>query len=354
MSHIDIQNNRPLLLSADNFTPPSRTPWGGTKIISKYKSPDDVSREHSNYSCVGESWEVSVEPDFPSRTPDGTDLGAELIRRRGRSTPLLVKLLDAADELSVQIHPSDDYPGLAPDEAGKPESWYVLEAEPGAGLYIGLRDGVTLDAIRAALVSEGDLSTLMEFVPVTPGDFFLIEAGTPHAIGRGVTLIEPQYVTPGRKGVTYRYWDWNRRYDAAGRLDANGIPRALHVQNALAVTNEEARGPRFIESIRAHVNLEPGPARFQWLAGKTRAGALACSWFEVGVLQGSGVAPALSELSEGHSLTALVVVEGEVVLERMGAEPVRVGKGRSVVVPDPSWVTSMQLSNAHAVVIAEL
>src|SRR5687768_366355 len=136
MSYIHSPNNRrrPLLLRPDNFCPPSRTPWGGRKIAAGYKGlPEQV---------VGESWEISVEPDFPSVVEETGEPLAEPMS-------LLVKLLDTADVLSVQIHPSDDYPGLAPGESGKPESWYVVESAEGA-LHVGLREGVTEDEMRRA------------------------------------------------------------------------------------------------------------------------------------------------------------------------------------------------------------
>ena len=75
----------------------------------------------------------------------------------------------------------------------------------------------------AESTSSGDASALLRFVPVAPGDFFTIGPGTPHAIGPGLTLVEPQQVLPGRRGLTYRYWDWNRRYDAEGRPDPQGF-----------------------------------------------------------------------------------------------------------------------------------
>ncbi|MFW5920995.1 MAG: class I mannose-6-phosphate isomerase, partial [Polyangiales bacterium] len=238
---------RPLLLRADNFTPPTRTPWGGTRILSRYKADAPLDPDRAAYPVVGESWEISVEPDFPSRI-DGT---GELLSDVVGSTALLVKLLDAAEPLSVQIHPSDDYEALAQDESGKPESWYVLEAEPGAGLYLGLREGVDRERMREALESEADVSELLGFVPVATGDFFVIDAGTAHAIGPGITLVEPQRVLPGRRGLTYRYWDWNRHYDETGRPDDHGKPRTLHVREALDVTAWDApREDALLERIR--------------------------------------------------------------------------------------------------------
>ncbi|MGF1469938.1 MAG: type I phosphomannose isomerase catalytic subunit [Sandaracinaceae bacterium] len=252
----------PLLLSPDNFTPPSRTPWGGTRIVRRYKAGLGLTTT----GVVGESWELSVTPEFPSRLADGRPLAEVLAAdppamlgreaRRGRSaTALLVKLLDTAAPLSVQIHPPHGHPGLEPSEAGKPESWYVLDAAPGAGVHLGLRRGVTPQRLRAAIDAGEDLSALLFFVPVEPGDVFLIRAGTAHAIGPGITLVEPQHVAPGRRGVTYRFWDWNRRYDATGRPDRSGRPRELHVEAALAVTDWDA--PRE-DALLAEVRLRLG------------------------------------------------------------------------------------------------
>src|SRR5690606_38348546 len=105
--------------------------------------------------------------------------------------------------------------------------------------------------VRRALAGERSLRELLRFVPVEPGDFFVIDAGTPHAIGEGLTLVEPQHVVPGLRGVTYRYWDWDRRYDAQGRPSPEGEPRALHAEHALAVTRFGAvERDAFVDEIR--------------------------------------------------------------------------------------------------------
>lgn len=251
----------PLRLRPDNFTPATRTPWGGRRIRSFYKA--ELALPEGD-PIVGESWEISVEPSFPSRI-EGSDetlshhlaaapgawLGDAVAALYGGQTPLLVKLLDAASHLSVQVHPSDDDPALAPDESGKPEAWIVLDADAGAGLYLGFREGVGKDHVARCLAEGGAMDALMNFVPVAPGDAFLIAAGTAHAIGAGCTLLEPQFVTPGRRGLTYRFWDWNRRYDAAGRLDPSGAPRELHVERSLAVTDFTRQGQALVAACRA-------------------------------------------------------------------------------------------------------
>ncbi|MBW2460920.1 MAG: class I mannose-6-phosphate isomerase [Deltaproteobacteria bacterium] len=332
----------PLLLAADNFTPPKRTPWGGTRILDDYKAHAPVADDR-RYDKVGESWEVSVEPDFPSRVADGGPalgdvLAADPLFAIGReagkgrtATALLVKLLDTAEPLSVQIHPADDYPGLQEGEAGKPESWYVLEAAPRAGLYLGLAPGTTRASMERAIREGDDVSKLLGFVPVSAGDFFLIEAGTAHAIGPGLTLIEPQHVAPGRRGVTYRYWDWNRRYDAAGRpaTGDGGAPRPLHVEKALAVTDWDApRGEAFLKTMRRQAGVPDrgAPLSVDPLAGPD--GPLRSAHLEVERIAGSGEI----ELNTRNALRSLTVIEGQITLRGEGFE-VAVSRGRSAVLP---------------------
>ena len=351
---------RPTLLRGDNFTPPTRTPWGGTRLLALKR---DVPLAHRP-RCVGESWEISVEPDFPSLTDDGQSLQALLatdpeawlgVEADRGSTALLVKLLDAADDLSVQIHPQDDHAGLAPGEGGKPESWYVLDREPGAGLYLGLRDGVTREALAAALTGGSDVSALLGFVPVEPGDFFVIHAGTPHAIGRGVTLVEPQRVLPGRRGVTYRYWDWNRLYDAEGRRAEHGTPRALHTQQALDVTDWNApREDALFARIRTQLPPSNGTAELVPLATPT-VPAAGSPDLRVGVLRGSGTLPwdprPLEEGANVRRLMGLTVVAGTVRIRTMDGE-VHVGRGRSAVLPATLSDGELVLEDAHATLAA--
>ncbi len=254
---------RPVLLRPDNFTPPTRTPWGGHKITQHFKR-GLLPHVAGPRPVVGESWEVSVEPSFPSRLADGDRsladaiaddpaawLGAASAQRYRGQMPLLVKLIDAAQNLSVQVHPADDDPKLARGQSGKPEAWYVLDCEPGAGIFLGFADGVSRREVEHYLKTEGPLDELLNFVPVTVGDTFVIEAGVVHAIGQGVTLLEAQHVLPGCEGVTYRYWDWNRRYDEQGRLCPTGTPRPLHVAESLDTTCWGLEcGQRAIEACR--------------------------------------------------------------------------------------------------------
>lgn len=224
----------PLVLAWDNWTPPARTPWGG-RAIADLKAGLAIDPARLAWPAVGESWELSVDPAFPSRVASSgalladviaadptTWLGAAAALAGETSTSLLVKLIDAAAPLSVQVHPRDDDPSLAPGESGKPECWVVLAAAPEAGIWLGFEPGVARAHVIRALDRGASLTPLLHFVRVRPGDAFTIPPGTVHAIGAGVTLLEAQLVRPGRTGVTYRFWDWDRG-------------RPLHRERALAV-----------------------------------------------------------------------------------------------------------------------
>ena len=340
---------RPLLLRADNFTPATRTPWGGRRIVEFYKRG---LLEHPPDSVVGESWEVSVEPSFPSvvaesgrslrdviaRDPVGW-LGAGAIAKYGPMSPILVKLLDAADNLSVQVHPAPDDPALGPDESGKPESWYILEAEPGAGLYLGFRDGVGRTDVEECLRSRGALDELMNFVEVHPGEMYVLDAGTVHAIGAGVTLVEPQLVTPGRRGLTYRFWDWNRLYDATGKRASNGSPRELHIRRSLAVTSwDKPRGKAFVEQCRST------PIDLVSVAGCTRSQLLAWEFFTVERLTGVGE----QDLGDIDAMLAVTCVGGTATLSSDRGDAV-IAMGQSAVVP-ASVEASIELDSATVLV----
>jgi mannose-6-phosphate isomerase len=208
--------------------------WGGRRLADLLAKPLPAGRP------IGESWELADHPHGRSRVADGPRAGRtlrDLLREDAAAVlgeaaaasgpagpfPLMVKFIDAADRLSVQVHPSGDAAsGGAGREAGKTECWVVLHADPGAWVVEGLAPGTSLAALEAA-VGEGGLEGLLHVRPVAAGDFVWVPAGLLHAVGPGVVLAEVQQTSD----VTYRVHDWDR----AG-LD--GMPRPLHVQEALA------------------------------------------------------------------------------------------------------------------------
>lgn len=204
--------------------------WGGRKLAEVYgrRSSDPV---------LAESWELSVHRDGPSRIAGGDFDGRllsevlaehpEFLGARAE-LPILVKLIDSADNLSVQVHPDDAYARAHEGDNGKTEMWYILDAEPGCGIYCGLKRALTREEL-AARVADQTIEEALNFIPVQKGDCYLIEAGTLHAIGRGLTLCEIQE----NSNVTYRVYDY-------GRVGKDGKPRELHVQKALEVASLSA------------------------------------------------------------------------------------------------------------------
>jgi mannose-6-phosphate isomerase len=329
-------------------------------LLDQYKAALGLATRSTDRR-VGESWEFSVSDEFPSVTEDGEALRDWLARdpqaalgdeaRRGDAlTSLLVKWLDAGDHLSLQIHPEDDYAALAPRESGKLEAWYVVQRDPGAGLFMGFQPGVRERDVRTALESGSDLSALMAFVPVEHGDFVLLEPGTPHAVGRGLTLIEPQVVLPGRRGVTYRYWDWNRRYGAGGVPDPNGTPRELHTEHALAVTRwDRACDPDWLGSriLRTGQSDPRAAARSEPLCGPRPDDPLHSPPMRAARLSGTG----RSRLPAWSVLRAVTVIEGRLSFD-LGSERLIVPAGTTAVVPAACRDLAVELDGALALVSA--
>ena len=157
------------------------------------------------------------------RNPEHRNIG-EIWFAASDSVPLLVKLLFTSDNLSVQVHPDDDYAAKHHDGSrGKTEMWHILRAEPDAKIALGVREKVTAEQLREAALS-GAIMDLLDWIPVRPGDTFFIPAGTIHAIGGGIALCEVQQLSD----ITYRLYDYGR-------------DRELHLEHAMAVSHREPR-----------------------------------------------------------------------------------------------------------------
>jgi mannose-6-phosphate isomerase len=165
---------------------------------------------------VGEAWLTGPQCVVETGELAGRTF-ASVAAELGGEFPLLVKLLFPNEKLSVQVHPDDVEAQKFGETRGKTECWYVLEAEPGAAVALGLKDGAGREQVAAA-IADGTMESLMEWVPVSVGDMLFVDAGTVHAIGPGVVLLETQQTSD----VTYRLYDYGR-------------PRELHLEKGLAV-----------------------------------------------------------------------------------------------------------------------
>ncbi|MBQ8556393.1 MAG: GNAT family N-acetyltransferase [Clostridia bacterium] len=204
------------------------TPWGGEKLRTVYGKPiADIP--------TGESLEVSCIPGLESTDDTGATLpaliekyGADFAGKyAGKTFPLLLKLIDAAESLSVQVHPDDRYAAANENgKLGKTEAWLILDAPEGSQLVYGIRSGTTLAELRTACEAGAAVEPLLRRVDVKPGDVCFIPAGCVHAIGAGIMLYEIQQSSD----VTYRFYDWDR-------VDKNGNRRELHLDKALDVTD---------------------------------------------------------------------------------------------------------------------
>ncbi len=204
--------------------------WGGTRLR------DDFGKK-CDFDKVAESWELSCHKDGPSFIADGADSGKTLQEYLDEHPeymgtacskfdffPILIKLIDAKDNLSVQVHPDNEYAMRIEHEFGKTEMWYVIDADPGAQLLYGFKDEITKEEFRER-IENNTLLDVVNAVPVKKGDLFFIESGTLHAIGKGILIAEIQQ----NSNTTYRIYDY-------GRIGADGKPRQLHIDKAVEVT----------------------------------------------------------------------------------------------------------------------
>ncbi|GGD48078.1 type I phosphomannose isomerase catalytic subunit [Paenibacillus nasutitermitis] len=207
---------------------------------------------------IGEGWMIGDHPNGTTKVMNGelVGLGLDNIReqygreffgtrgfseRNGRF-PLLIKLLDCNDDLSIQVHPTDDYEGLPEGELGKTEMWYILEAKPGAKIIYGLKEGVDRAALAEA-IEHGKVMDCLQEVPVQAGDAFYIPAGTVHALCAGVVVAEIQQ----NSDTTYRVFDYNRP-------GLDGQLRELHIEDSLNVIAYEGAGATRMKTDQAQPN----------------------------------------------------------------------------------------------------
>lgn len=206
--------------------------WGGTRLKDEFGIECDLEK-------IAETWELSAHKSGQSMIADGEFKGktlSEYIEENGMECigknaqafeffPILIKFIDAADKLSIQVHPSDEYALKNEGEYGKTEMWYVIDCEEDSFLYYGFNRSITKDEF-AERIKNNTLLEVLNKVNIKKGDVFFIDSGTIHAIGKGALICEIQQ----NSNTTYRVYDYNRR-------DKNGNLRDLHIEKAIDVTD---------------------------------------------------------------------------------------------------------------------
>lgn len=296
--------------------------WGGRKLAK-------IGKQIPDSGGVGESWELT---DLGSTASSGAGgqaarsviasgplagrtlhdaiglWGPDLLGRaalsRGGDFPLLVKYLDAREHLSVQVHPSPEYAVAHPDAHLKTESWFILDAEPGAELFVGLKPGMTRDDLARA-IKDGTVPSVLRTRPAVVGECHTLPSGTVHALGAGILIAEIQMPSD----TTYRLYDWTREY--------NRPLRETHIEQALACASFEEPPAACVASGERSVVAET-PA------------------YTVHCLRASCRAVALDEGGDGSGPLVVMVTRtmGASITSRGGRfDEVMVQKGQTVVIP---------------------
>lgn len=286
--------------------------WGGTKLKTEY-------RLETEKEIAAEGWMLSCHKDGESVILNGSLAGKTLSEalkiwgkkalgsgaQRFEEFPILIKLIDANQKLSVQVHPDDEYALRVEGEFGKNEMWYVVDADENASLIYGFNKTLEKEEFERR-IKDNTLNAVCNFVPVKKGDVFFISAGTLHAIGEGILIAEVQQ----NSNSTYRVSDY-------GRLGADGKPRPLHIEKALAVTKTTP------------------PTQAYGAVGETESFGYgterqlaSCEFFSSKILNLKGK----KDIYSPKSFVSLVVLDGECSVAYR-EENILLNKGQSVFVP---------------------
>lgn len=286
--------------------------WGGTRLRTEYGKKCDLDK-------IAESWELSAHKDGESVIASGEyaglklseyieKCGHEILGKRGAAFdkfPILIKFIDAQDNLSIQVHPSDEYALKNEGEYGKTEVWYVLSSQEGASLYYGFKTKISADEYRRR-IADNTLTEVLNKVDAKKGDVFFVKPGTVHAIGAGLMICEIQQ----NSNTTYRVYDYDRR-------GADGKPRELHIEKAIAVSNTTP-----ISDTENYHEIK------EYDGYKTRLIA-SCKYFTSEKID---VSDRVNLKLDTESFKSVIVTEGSAVLELNG-EKTDIKKGDSIFVP---------------------
>ncbi len=290
--------------------------WGGNALVTRYNKKQQGISASSN---VGESWEISAVSDDQSVVANGFlagntidelievymgDITGDLVYEKfGNEFPLLIKFIEAREDLSIQVHPGDALAKKRHSAYGKTEMWYILESEKGSGIYTGFRDGVTKEIYTDAIAGD-KLPELLNFETAEAGDTFFTPAGRIHAIGAGTLLVEIQQTSD----ITYRIFDWNRK-------SKEGEQRELHLDLALDAIDFRAIGNSKIKK-QQETNVTEELVR--------------CEFFNANIL--SFNKPVEKDYYLIDSFVIYICLEGEFLI-RWDNSSERVTKGETILLP---------------------
>ena len=282
--------------------------WSGTRLVRQWGKLSESDR-------IAETWELSVRPKEMAIVLEGEAKGVTLQSyieqcgadcvfpqyRLGDRFPLLIKLIDAADRLSVQVHPDDELASERHDSFGKTEMWYIADAEEGAVIYLGFNNKKITREEYIKAVAEGTVADILQAVPVKKGDVFFIPTGTVHALAKGLNVIEIQQTSD----ITYRIFDWNR-------VDSEGKSRELHTALAVDAINFESG----VEECR----------RTYTPVANNEVNIVDCEFFKTDMLVVDGVAEL--DYCKRDSFTIYMCIEGDVkvTLDNGTSDTLRTGE----------------------------
>ena len=287
--------------------------WGGQKL-------NTLLNKQNIPAIAAESWEISSVKDNISLVSNGFlkgnplnelievymgDLtGDRVFERFGAEFPVLIKFIDAADHLSVQVHPDDDFSAKTHGDRGKTEMWYVIDADEGSELISGFKRDIGEKIFMEHLEGK-KLREILNYEPVKRGDVFFLPAGRIHAIGKGIVLAEIQQTS----NITYRIYDWDR-------VDSQGKGRELHLDLALQVMDYKKR-----DDYRTAYDRIPN---------KT-VNLADCPYFTTSLIELDQ--PVDKDFALIDSFVVYICTEGELMINYKGGEPVSLSKGETVLVP---------------------
>jgi len=287
--------------------------WGGKKLMELY--PDSVSMAN-----IAEAWVLSGHKDghsvvrngeYAGRTLEETikSMGPECLGTKAEGLtefPLLIKLIDAKDKLSVQVHPDNAYAREFENSNGKTEAWFVLDAEEDACIVYDFNRDITKEEFKDR-IKNGSLSEVLNTVKVKRGDVIYLPSGTVHAIGSGILLAEVQQSS----NLTYRVYDYDR-------IDKNGCKRELHIDKAVEVAN----------TAKAEANFEPEGERSE-ICGGCKTLLKKSEYFTMELIE---VESRTEEYATEESFTSFLVLEGSGAVG-CGGEVMPVKRGDSIFIP---------------------